>query len=224
VLVVIAGIAWPLVVLLPRRAWRWALLGPLTRLALRLMGTPLGVTGLENLPSAGAILVANHASYLDSVVLVAALPGDTAFVAKKELAAQFVAGRFLPRIGALFVDRAEPERGTQDTQVILTAAHAGRRLLFFPEGTLSRMPGLMAFRLGAFVAAVEAGMPVVPVTLRGTRSILRGDQWFPRRGAISLHVGRPIPPDGKDFAAMLRLRDGARAAILARCGEPDLGQ
>ena len=224
VLAVTAGIAWPLVVLLPRRAWRWALLRPLARLALRLMGTPLAVTGLENLPAAGAILVANHASYLDSLVLVAALPGETAFVAKTELAAQVFAGRFLPRIGALFVERAEPERGTQDTQIILAAARAGRRLLFFPEGTLSRMPGLMAFRLGAFVAAVEAGLPVVPVTLRGTRSILRGDQWFPRRGAISLHVGRPIPPDGEGFAAALRLRDGARAAILARCGEPDLGQ
>ena len=86
------------------------------------------------------------------------------------------------------------------------------------------MPGLLAFHLGAFTSAVAADLPVVPVTLRGTRSILRGDQWFPRRGAISLHVGRPIPPDGEDFAAVLRLRDGARAAILARCGEPDLGQ
>jgi 1-acyl-sn-glycerol-3-phosphate acyltransferase len=224
VLAVTAGIAWPLVVLLPRRAWRWALLRPLLRLALRLMGTPLEVSGLESLPAAGAILVANHASYLDGLVLVAALPGETAFVAKTELAAQVFAGRFLPRLGAVFVERVDPERGARDTQSALAAARAGRRLLFFPEGTLSRMPGLMAFHLGAFVAAVEAGLPVVPVTLRGTRSILRGDQWFPRRGAVSLHVGRPIPPDGGDFAAVLELRDAARAAILARCGEPDLGQ
>ena len=224
VLAVTAGIAWPLVVLLPRRAWRWALLRPLLRLALRLMGTPLAVSGLENLPAAGAILVANHASYIDSVVLIAALPGETAFVAKTELAGQVFAGRFLPRIGALFVERVDPEQGARDTRIALDAARAGRRLLFFPEGTLSRMPGLMAFHLGAFLAAVEAGLPVVPVTLRGTRSILRGDQWFPRRGAISLHVGRPIAPEGEGFAAVLALRDAARAAILAHCGEPDLGQ
>jgi 1-acyl-sn-glycerol-3-phosphate acyltransferase len=218
------GIAWPLVVLLPRRSWRWALLRRLTRFALRLMGTPLAVAGLENLPATGAILVANHASYLDGLVLVAALPGETAFVAKKELATQVFAGRFLPRIGALFVERVDPERGARDTQITLSAARAGRRLLFFPEGTLSRMPGLMAFHLGAFVTAVEADLPVVPVTLRGTRSILRGEQWFPRRGSVNLHIGAPIFPEGKDFAAAIRLRDAARAATLAHCGEPDLRQ
>jgi 1-acyl-sn-glycerol-3-phosphate acyltransferase len=168
--------------------------------------------------------VANHASYLDGLVLVAALPGETAFVAKKELATQVFAGRFLPRIGALFVERVDPERGARDTQITLTAARAGRRLLFFPEGTLSRMPGLMAFHLGAFVTAVEADLPVVPVTLRGTRSILRGEQWFPRRGSVNLHIGAPIFPEGKDFAAAIRLRDAARAATLAHCGEPDLRQ
>jgi 1-acyl-sn-glycerol-3-phosphate acyltransferase len=224
VLGVTSGLAWPLIVLLPRRAWRWAVLRPLLRLALRLMGTPLAVSGLDNLPASGAILVANHASYLDGPVLVAALPGETAFVAKTELAGQVFAGRFLPRLGALFVERADPEKGARDTQFAVAAARGGRRLLFFPEGTLSRMPGLMAFHLGAFLTAVEAGVPVVPVALRGTRSILRGDQWFPRRGAISLQVGRPIPPEGEDFSAVLRLRDAARAAILAHCGEPDLGQ
>jgi acyl carrier protein len=224
VIALTAGLAWPSVLLLPRRAWRWALLRRLARLALRLTGTPLSVQGLGNLPATGAILVANHASYLDGLVLVAALPGETAFVAKTELAAQVFAGRFLPRIGTLFVERFDPEGGARDTQTALAAARAGRRLLFFPEGTLSRMPGLMAFHLGAFQAAVEAGLPVVPLTLRGTRSILRGDQWFPRRGAISLHIDRPIAPEGADFAAVLALRDRTRAAILARCGEPDLGQ
>ena len=65
-------------------------------------------------------------------------------------------------------------------------------------------------------------MPVVPVAIRGTRSVLRGGQWFPRRGPISVRIGRPLAPDGGDFAAALRLRDRTRAAILDRCGEPDL--
>jgi 1-acyl-sn-glycerol-3-phosphate acyltransferase len=72
------------------------------------------------------------------------------------------------------------------------------------------------------LAAAEAQVPVIPVTIRGTRSILRGEQWFPRRGTIHVHIGLPLLPDGGDFEAALRLRNAARAAILTRCGEPDL--
>jgi 1-acyl-sn-glycerol-3-phosphate acyltransferase len=84
------------------------------------------------------------------------------------------------------------------------------------------MPGLLEFRLGAFLAAAQARLPVVPIAIRGTRSILRGDQWLPRRGRITVRIGAPIKPDGADFAAAVRLRDAARAFILAHCHEPDL--
>jgi 1-acyl-sn-glycerol-3-phosphate acyltransferase len=90
------------------------------------------------------------------------------------------------------------------------------------------MPGLMPFHLGAFAAALEAGAPVVPIALRGTRSMLRGDSWFPRSGAIGVTIGQPIDAAGVraeagDFwKAALRLRDEARAHILRYCGEPDL--
>ena len=59
------------------------------------------------------------------------------------------------------------------------------------------------------------------MTIRGTRMILRGDQWFPRRGRISVHVGEPLFPGGNDFAAAVRLRDRCRAIILERSCEPD---
>jgi 1-acyl-sn-glycerol-3-phosphate acyltransferase len=110
----------------------------------------------------------------------------------------------------------------EDTAAIVAAAKAGERILTFPEGTLVRVPGLLGFRLGAFLAAVEAGVPVVPIAIRGTRSILRGGQWRPRPGRISVHIGASIAPDGTDFAAAVRLRDRARAFVLAHCREPDL--
>jgi 1-acyl-sn-glycerol-3-phosphate acyltransferase len=91
-----------------------------------------------------------------------------------------------------------------------------------PEGTLTRAPGLLSFHLGPFVLAAEAGVPIVPITITGTRSVLRGDQWFPHRGRIQVHVGAPIVPTGTGFEAAVRLRDAARAVVLARCGEPDL--
>ena len=97
-------------------------------------------------------------------------------------------------------------------------------LVFFPEGTFTRAPGILPFRLGAFVIAAREHLSILPLTLRGTRSILRGDQWFPRHGAVSVQVGSPVSTEGTDFAAAIRLRDKARTEILANCGEPDAAE
>jgi 1-acyl-sn-glycerol-3-phosphate acyltransferase len=65
---------------------------------------------------------------------------------------------------------------------------------------------------------------VVPVAIRGTRAVLRGDQWFPRRAPVSVAIGAPLPPPASadPFRAALVLRDAARAFILQHCGEPDV--
>jgi 1-acyl-sn-glycerol-3-phosphate acyltransferase len=167
-------------------------------------------------------LIANHASYLDGAVLSAVGPRGLAFVAKQELAEQALAGLFLRRLGTVFVRRTDPEGGIADTMHALDAVRAHERLAWFPEGTFTRMPGLLGFHLGAFEVACQAGIPIVPITIRGTRSILRSGQWLPRRGAISVHIGEPLAPTGRDFAAVIRLRNAARAGILAQLGEPDL--
>jgi len=84
------------------------------------------------------------------------------------------------------------------------------------------MPGLLEFHIGAFLTAAQLGLPIVPITICGTRSILRSDFWLFRRGDITVHIGAPIEPQGKDFQAAIALRDATREKILARCGEPDL--
>ena len=219
-LVSLAAIAWPLVVALPSLSWRWTVLHLVSRAFLRLTGTPFGVDGVQNVPErGGAVLVANHASYLDGLVLAAALRRPARFVAKRELERQRVAGPFLRRLGALFVERFEFDRGVADAQRIAAAARAGDLVAFFPEGTLYREPGLRPFHLGAFATAVAASVPVVPAAIRGTRSILRGDQWFARRGDIELRIGAPLLPKGADWESTLDLRSRAYAWILARCGE-----
>jgi 1-acyl-sn-glycerol-3-phosphate acyltransferase len=76
--------------------------------------------------------------------------------------------------------------------------------------------------MGAFMVAAQSGTPVVPVALRGTRSILRDGSWFPRRGTVSVVIGEPVAPQGTDWAAARVLHDAARAHILQWCGEPDL--
>jgi 1-acyl-sn-glycerol-3-phosphate acyltransferase len=187
-----------------------------------LTGIPLEVTGTW--PDAtGVVVVSNHSSYLDGLVLAAVIPGEPAFIAKKELEPQFFAGPFLRRLGSLFVDRTDPEGGVENVNQALEAARAGRMLVFLPEGTFSRAPGLLPFRLGAFVIAARQHFEILPLTLRGTRSILRSDHWFPRRGAVSVNIGPLVSPDGSDFAAAVRLREKVRAEILSNCGEPDAG-
>ena len=221
-----APVTWLVAALLPRPAWSWAASRTSARLFARLTGTPLAVHGLENLPAgAPCVLVANHASYLDGIVLAAALPlagRQYGFVAKRELLDGFISRTYLRHIGTDFVERFDLQQGVADLQQVSTSLQAGRCPVFFPEGTFDRMPGLLPFRMGAFVVAAEAGVPVVPVVIRGTRSILRADHWFPRRGAISVTLGAPILPDGKGWAAAIRMRNAARTEILRLCGEPDL--
>jgi len=222
VLALLSVVVWPMVIALPRRAWRHAFVRTAVRLWFFLTGitTDVSIQGQAN-PDR-AIIVSNHASYLDGAVLSAAMPRGLTFIAKQEFADQFWAGRFLKRLGTVFVRRVDRAEGVKAAQDIVVAAMAGERIVTFPEGTLLRRPGLLSFRLGAFSAACEAGVAIVPIAIRGTRTVLRGEQWFPRRGPISVEIGEAIFPDGKGFEAAVQLRDKARAWILDHCGEPDL--
>ncbi|HYA73861.1 MAG TPA: AMP-binding protein, partial [Roseiarcus sp.] len=216
-------VGWVAVMILPRLDWRWRAVRAVARTALAAMGVPVSVVGGERLAAANAMLVFNHSSYADALVLAAVLPGEPIFVVKKELAAQFVAGTALPRLGALFVERYDVLASLADAETVTSAARRGGVLVSFPEGGFTRQPGLCAFHLGAFKTAAETGLAVIPGAIRGTRSMLRSDQWFPRCAAIHVEIAEPIQPGGQDFPSVLRLRDAARAAVLARCGEPDVG-
>ncbi|MGE5386858.1 MAG: AMP-binding protein [Betaproteobacteria bacterium] len=223
---ILAPLVWLAVVVSWRPALAWTMARGLARLFFRLAGLPLSVKGAELVPlDAPSVLVANHASYLDGLVLMAVLPRPYAFVAKQELKGHWIPRLFLQRLGIEFVERFDARRSADDAERLAQAAHGGRSLGFFPEGTFKRMPGLLPFHLGAFVAAARARVPVVPVAFNGTRSILRGDNRFPRRGAIAVTFGVPIAPENGDtetFAAAVRLRDAAREAILPHCGEPSM--
>jgi 1-acyl-sn-glycerol-3-phosphate acyltransferase len=209
---------------LPSRQWRWTFVHLLARATLFAMAVPLSVTGLSRVSRDRAILMFNHSSYMDGLIVAAVLPHAPTFVAKNELAKQFFAGTVLRRLGVLFVERYDLSGGLADIASATKVARKGALLVIFPEGTFTRRPGLLAFHLAPFKIACDANLPVVPGVIHGTRSILRSDQWFPRQGAASVDIAEPINPTGNDFASVLVLRDKVRASILARCGEPDLGE
>jgi 1-acyl-sn-glycerol-3-phosphate acyltransferase len=211
-----------IIAILPRRSWCQVVARTTVRLLLRLYGMPLVVQGLEHLPRHEPYVVAvNHASYLDGPMVLAALPVEVHYVVKRELEAPYFTRVLLRRIGAEFVERFEAQQGIQDTERLLQAVQQGHSLVFFPEGTFLRVPGLQAFHMGAFVVAARAGVPVVPVGIQGTRTILRAEQWFPRPGRIRVTVGAPMRPQGDDWGAAVALRDVVRTQIARYCGEPD---
>jgi 1-acyl-sn-glycerol-3-phosphate acyltransferase len=219
------------IVVLPNLASRWRFIRASLRLFAALTKTPVTVTGRENLPGpeTPCILAANHASYLDSMILPLVLTGSFGFIAKGELRDNLLLRYLLPRLGIEFVERFDKQRGIDDSQRLAAVAGRGRSLIFFPEGTFMRMPGLLPFRMGAFETAAKAGLPVLPVAIRGCRSILRAGSWFPRRGAVRVTIAEPLATgeilaqNGGDlWQTAVELRNLTRRRILAHSGEPDL--
>ncbi len=220
---------WLAVVVLPRSRWRWSCMRAGLKFVRWAGRIPLTVRGAEHFPTGRpCVVVANHASYLDGLVLVATLPAEFTFIAKVELQAGGFSGPFLTNIGSEFVERFDKQKGLEDARRIGSRVTVGRPLVFFPEGTFTRAPGLRPFHMGAFVAAAEAGVPVVPVAIAGTRSILRGEDKHCHHGAISVEIGQPIELGGDEemdsWKKAVMLRDLARQQILRGCGEPDLGE
>lgn len=218
----VGGIVSTLVALLPGRMNRKRTLRLIARAAMRMSLLPVEIEGELRLGQGPVIVVANHASYLDSLLLTAVLPASACFVAKRELGRLAPMRWLLRRIGTRFVVRDEVHASLEDAKQILQAVQAGETLVFFPEGTFVRAPGLNAFHLGAFVTAAQAHAALLPVSLRGTRSVLRDGSWTPRRSPVRIRLGALIQPQGTDWAEALRLRDAARLSIAEHCGEPVL--
>ncbi|MHB9085417.1 MAG: AMP-binding protein, partial [Thiobacillus sp.] len=224
VFALLAPIFWLLIAAAPTLLLRRTMARAGAWLALAAGGIAPRVTGLEHLAGSGpVVIVANHASYLDGMVLTAALPARFAFVAKQELLGHPLAATPLRRLGAAFVERFDAARGAEASRAIETRLAAGDELVFFPEGTFRDASGLLPFRMGAFVSAARAGARIVPVTLAGTRRLLPGRQRWPRHSPLAVTIHPPLTPAGDDWPAALALRDAARAAILAQLGEPDGG-
>lgn len=185
-------------------------------------GIRVRVIGKSLLPPTPCVVVANHASYIDGVVLKAFLPARFSFVIKKEVTKVPLAGLLLKRIGSEFVDRFNRHAGGMDARRLIKAADSGQALAFFPEGTFVERPGVGKFHTGAFAIAARVGLPVVPVALRGTRFILPSGRLLPRLGRIEVEILPPLPIGSSDAASVLAVREQARARIVNVLGEPDL--
>lgn len=191
------------------------------RVSLFCIGVPMRVRGMENLPSGTCIVVSNHASYLDGLILTAALPGRFTFVVQDGAASWPLVGPTIRRMGVTFVNRSNPREGALQTRALIRRVQDGDSLAIFAEGTFKDEPGLMAFKNGTFMIAVRAGVPVVPVAIRGSRRLWGGGHRLPRWSSIVVEASAAIAPIGPHKEAETHLRDAVRAQVLALCGEHD---
>jgi len=207
--------------LVPTAALRHNLAAAASRAIFIFAGIPAEVHGMENLPEGNAVVVANHASYVDGILLKGYLPFRFSFVIKGEMRDVPVVHFVLRRSGSKFVERFDAGGSTRDARKIVKAAQGGDSLAFFPEGTFVREPGLGRFRAGAFVSAIRGNMPIVPVAISGTRHILPAGRILPWPKRPRFQVLPPIMPGDPAFENHKLLAETARQHILTVLGEPD---
>jgi 1-acyl-sn-glycerol-3-phosphate acyltransferase len=190
------------------------------RLFFAAIGSPVRIEGGAIAPHYPCVVVANHASYLDGIVLTAALPAGFTYLIKREMARMPIAGFVLRRLGSAFVSRNDHLDRKRIARDLLEAAVRGDALGFFPEGTFDASPGLKPFQLGAFGAAMRAKLPVVPVLIYGSRRKLPARKFLPAPGPLKIHVCPPVDPAAHGSAR--ELMRAVRRAMLAHLDEPDL--
>jgi len=161
------------------------------------------------------ILVANHTSWYDVLVLVGSIPGRALFVAKHEILGVPVFGPALKACGHIFIDRKDRKKAVE------SLSEARRRLedesptiIMFPEGTRSATGELQAFKKGAFVLGLQTGVDIVPAAIVGSREVMKKGSLLVRPGKVTVRFGEPISVEGLTLDDRSDLTERAREALM----------
>ena len=209
--------------------------GRFTSAALKILFALIGcrvlVVGKEYVDSPGAkVYAANHTSYFDVLALMLGLGVPYHFVAKMEVGRMPFIGTFLTKMKHTRFNRSDAGSRLRQMREMETLLREGESIFVFPEGTFTGEDGVRPFQLGAFKAAVDAGVPIVPVSLAGTRRFLRDGTYLPRPTSVTITVSPPIFPrvvsatenaeENSAWHELIRLRDTTRETIARHSGEP----
>lgn len=222
-IVVVLGLFCPLLIVAPTLAQRRAIGRLAVRSWLLLSFIPFRVKGLEHVPEAPAVVICNHASYLDGILLTAALPPHFTFFVQHGAADWPYIGLIIRRMGCSFVNRRSPREAAKATKALIDRIKAGESFAIFPEGTFRAAPVLLPFQSGAFVIAARAGAQVVPTVLRGSRSLLGEGRKLFTWAPIEIQCFPALQASNDSRAAADTLSAMARAVMLANCGDQDGG-
>ncbi|HEV2287545.1 MAG TPA: lysophospholipid acyltransferase family protein [Candidatus Acidoferrales bacterium] len=200
------------------RAGKWGI-----GFAMRLSGVRVRAEGAEHIPSGVCIFAANHVSNLDPPAALIGVPRRISFLAKKEVF-KIPVVRTALRLGKIVpVDRADREAAMASIDQAIAILREGISFFVFPEGTRSNDGSLMTFKKGTFVMAIQAGVPVVPVSILGSRERMPKGKLATIPGEILLRFGPPIEIgryglDDRD-ELMRRVRDAVAAGLQDRAPE-----
>lgn len=189
----------------------------LDRMVLFFAGIRVEAEGLEKVPKGrGVVYVSNHRSHVDMAALFLVLPGDLRFLVKKEVFRIPLLSFALRTMGMIEVDRSNKEAAVESIERAIKELSQGRSIILFPEGTRSRTNEILPFKKGAFVLAIKASAPIVPVTLIGADQILLPDTILLYPGRVNVIVHEPIFTEGCTLEDREGLRETARQTIAAR--------
>ena len=185
-----------------------------SRLILVTTGVRVRARG-ENLvePGRSYVFVSNHQSIYDFPILITSIPFELRILAKASLGAFPVIGWHLRHTGHLLIDRARVGRAT--LRKVAGLMRRGHSLIVFPEGTRSADGGVLRFKRGLFMLAIEAGLPVVPVAVLGSRRVMPKGRLMTCPGDVDLVIHEPLPTAGLGRADAGELADRARAIVQA---------
>jgi 1-acyl-sn-glycerol-3-phosphate acyltransferase len=195
-----------------------------------LIGCHVRVVGKEYMDTPGAkIYASNHTSYFDVLPLMLGLGVPYRFVAKMEVGRMPFIGTFLDQMGHFKFERSDPQSRLRQAEQMEEFLRSGESVFVFPEGTFTKEDGVRPFQLGAFKAAAATGVPIIPVSLAGTRKFLRDGTYLPRPTDVTITLSPPIYPrdagnaqnssDSSGWHELIRLRDATREAIVRHAGE-----
>ncbi|MFN2375402.1 MAG: lysophospholipid acyltransferase family protein [Candidatus Binatia bacterium] len=189
--------------------WRFA--KSQARALAKVLGVRVKVRGLEHLDGRPCVFVSNHRSHFDIAAILGFVPGITRFTAKKELFREPVLGLVMRVMGMVPVDREHPEKAIERLHALRNDGHS---LVFFPEGTRSREGVLGPFKKGAFVTAIELGLPIVPIACRSSDGIMPAGAYLTiLPGEMELVILAPVETTGLSYEQRDALAAQTRARI-----------
>ena len=196
------------------RVWSW--------LILKTSGVRVQVEGLGNVnPHETTIFCINHQSAMDIPVLFVHLPVQFRFVAKRSLFRLPFLGWHLTRSGHIAVDRERPREARKSMEEAAKKIREGKSVVLFPEGRRSRDGRMGPFKGGSFYLAILSGVPIVPVTLNGTRHVLKPDTYHVRPGKVDMIVHPPVPTRDLKVENVEDLSNRVRNQIASRFTKSD---
>ncbi len=202
----------------PNLAFHWGVVW--ARLLVLLAFVRVKVVGRHLLPAdQSSVIVANHQGYFDILALYGYLGQQFRWFMKASLRNVPFLGWACAAMGHFFVDRDDPRKAAASLERVRQSLPRGVAVVFFPEGTRSRLNRLLPFKRGAFVLARDLGLPVIPVALVGSAQVLPTGCYLPRPGRIEVRIGSPLNATAARSAA--ELAEQARAAIQNLLGESE---